>query len=90
MVLKLADTRQEALIEIWKEFKSPSLTQKIFLGMFNGLCKYEFTQCVTEMNDYGSDIVLKDDLDQYIWVAEHRAFPQLWKVIALMCSVNAK
>ena len=66
MVLKLADTRQEALIEIWKEFKSPSLTQKIFLGMFDGLCKYEFTQCVTEMNNYGSEIILEKDLDRYI------------------------
>ena len=52
--------------------------------MFDGLCKNEFQLCVKEMNDYGSEIVLKEDLERSVWAAEHRAFSKLWKVLAGM------
>ena len=56
--------------------------------MFDSLCKNEFWQCATEMNDYGKELVLEDDLDRLMWAAEHKAFPNLWKTLAAMRSAN--
>jgi hypothetical protein len=90
MEAKLEGAKLQAVEAIWTEFKSPTLTQKIFLSMFDGLCKNEFQLCVTEMNDYGTEIVLEEDLEHYVWAAEHRAFPKLWKVLAGMRFLKAK
>ena len=62
MVAKFEGSKLQAVEAIWTEFKSPTLTQKIFLSMFDGLCKIEFQLCVKEMNDYGAEIVLEEDL----------------------------
>ena len=61
-----------------------TLTQKVFCEMFDGLCRYEFVQCVSNWNDYRKELVLYEDLERFIWAAEHVAFPLQWKVLAGM------
>ena len=46
---------------ILKRMTDTTLAQKIFIGMFDGLCKNEFTLALTEYNDYGVEILRFED-----------------------------
>ena len=58
--------------------------------MFDTLCKNEFWQCVNGYNDYGLEMVSEEDLERYMWAAEHRAFPLQWKVLSGMRGIKEK
>ena len=68
-LVKLASARNKAIKFLWKEFQEQTLTQQLFIGMFDSLCKNEFWQCATEMNDYGKELVLEDNLERFMWAA---------------------
>jgi hypothetical protein len=73
---------------ILKRMTETTLSQKILIGMFDGLCKNEFTLCLTEYNDYGTEILRFEDLDRFIYAAEHKAFPDQWKVLSALRGLN--
>ena len=64
------------------------LSQKIFIGMFDGLSKNGFTLALTEYNDYGVGILRFEDLDSFIYAAEHKAFPDQWKILSALRGLN--
>ena len=65
-----------------------TLSQKIFIGMFDCLCKNEFTLALIEYNDYGAEILRVEDLDRFIYAAEHKGFPDQWNVLSALCGLN--
>lgn len=74
--------------EIFGALKSMSRCQSVFVQMFDGLCRNEFKLCCTRYNNYGTEIVLEEDLERHIYAAEHIAFPTQWKVLAGMRGIN--
>ena len=51
-----------AIKELHDELKYMTLLQKVFCCMFDSLCKYEFNQCLINWNDYGTEMVMEEDL----------------------------
>jgi len=64
------------------------LAKKVFIGMFDGLCKNEFKLSLIEYNDYGVEILCFEDLDRYIYAAEYKAFLDQWKILSALRGSN--
>ena len=63
-------------------------TQKVFIEMFNNLCKGQFVACLTKFNDYSKELIDPFDLDAFTHAAEHKAFPDQWRVLASLRGID--
>ena len=80
----LDDSTKTNTSKLLKSLEDMTLSQKVFVQLFDGLCKNEFWTCVAKYNDYGTEIILEEDLDRFIWAAENVAFPTQWRMLAAM------
>jgi len=67
-----------------------TLSQKMFIGLFNGLCQNEFMLALAEFNDHDVELLQSEDLDWYIFAAEHIAFPDQWRVLSALWGLKVK
>ena len=74
--------------DILRRLSTTTVTQRIFIQLFDGLCQNEFIQCLQFWNDYAVEIIREDDLDRFVDAAQHKAFPDQWKVLAGMRGLN--
>ena len=74
---ELKSSRIQALGNLMKSLNGLNLTQRVFVGMLDQLFKNEFVNCIAFWNDYGTPIIRDEDLERYIWAAEHVALPLL-------------
>ena len=58
--------------------------------MFDNNCRHGFTNSLTRWNKYETPLMLDVDFDNFIWVAEHRAFPEQWAILEGIWGLNAK
>ena len=58
----VSSARLTAIKELHDELKHMALSQKVFFCMFGGLYTYQFNQCLTNWNDYGTEMVMEEDL----------------------------
>jgi len=80
--------RLHGVATVMKSLNGMNKTQKVFVGMLDGLFKNCFTSCITTWNDYGTPICIDEDIERYMWAAENVAFPTQWKMLAGMRGVN--
>jgi len=57
--------------------------------MFDTNCRHRFTNSLTRWNKYETPLMLDIDFDNFIWVAEHQAFPGQWTILEGMQGLNA-
>ena len=74
--------------DILLRLSTTTVAQRIFIQLFDGLCQNEFIQCLQYWNDYGLEIICEDDIDRFVDAAQHKAFPDQWKVLAGMRGLN--
>ena len=79
---QLIDLPKKANEEILRNISETTLSQKVFIVMFNRLCKNEFLQKFIKYNDYSKEIVNASYFDHFIEVAETKAFPEQQRVLA--------
>ena len=73
--IKIGRAYKDGERAILKRMTETTLSQKVCIGLFDGLCRNEFMLSLTECNDYSVELVRWEDLDRYIYAAEHIAFP---------------
>jgi len=86
---KIGRAYKEGEIAILKRMTATTLSQKVFIGLFDGLCRNEFKLALTGFNDYGIELIRWEDLSRYIFAAEHIAFPDQWRVLSALRGLKA-
>ncbi len=72
---KVASTGEITIKLLYGSLQDMNLTQKVFCTMFDNLCKNEFVQCLGDWNNSGKELLLKENIEQYMWDVEHVVFP---------------
>ena len=74
--------------DILLRLQDQTLTQKVFITMFDVLCKGRFFSCLAQWNNYSKELVEHEDFDRFVDAAEHRAFPDQWRVLSSLRDIN--
>ena len=66
----LSEIRKEKTSQIAEVTK----TQKVFVALFDGLCRNVFVDSLTQWNKYSKPVFLQSDFDNFMHTTEHVVF----------------